>query len=262
MNHLRIGICGSTAHASQYSDAGFDYMEISVVGELMPEKPASDFAAVLNNIRCSSIPCCCANGFLPPDLKVCGDAVDRKRWFSYAENAFARAREVGVETIVFGSGGARRCPEEFSIASASEQILEFLLTIVPLTEKYGVTLVIEPLRKKECNMLTSVAVASTLVSRVNHPNIRLLIDSFHFLSDDLDTEAFFWGLPLITHVHVATVPNRRVPGFEECGLAGFLEILKKGGYRGRISFEGSIDDFKTDAGKCLDYLRNSWNSIS
>ena len=261
MKSLQIGICGNTVNASLYAAAGFDYMEISVAGELMPEKPASDFAPVLENIRSSCIPCSCANGFLPPDLKVCGSEIDRKRWISYVDNAFARAREAGVDTIVFGSGGARRCPEEFSVARASEQILEFLLTIAPLAEKHKVTLVIEPLRKKECNMLTSVAAAATLVSRVNHPNIRLLIDSFHFLTDDLNTEAFVWSLPLITHVHVATVPNRRVPGFEECALTEFLEILKKGGYRGRISFEGSIDDIKTDARKCLDYLRNSWNAL-
>ncbi len=262
MKDLKIGICGTTANASLYAAAGFDYLEISVAAELMPEKSAADFAATLKNIRSSSLPCCCANGFLPGDLKVCGSGIERKRWISYADNAFARAREAGVDTIVFGSGGARRRPDEFPVAKASEQILEFLLTIAPLAEKHAVTLVVEPLRKKECNMLTSVAAASTLVSRVNHPNIRLLIDSFHFLSDDLDTEAFVWSLPLIAHTHVATVPNRRVPGFEECRLAEFLEILKKGGYCGRISFEGNIDDFNTDAAKCLDFLRNSWNAIA
>lgn len=261
MKRLKIGICGNASKAGLYAEAGFDYMEISVAGELMPEKPASEFAGVLHDIRSSSMPCCCANGFLPPDLKVCGSEINRKRWISYAEIAFSRAVQAGVDTIVFGSGGARRCPEGFSAASASEQILDFLLTIAPLAEKHGVTLVIEPLRKKECNMLTSVATASTLVSRVNHPNIRLLIDSFHFLTDDLDTEGLVWSLPLITHAHVATVPSRRVPGFEECGLTQFLEILKKGGYQGRISFEGSIDDFKTDAEKCLDYLRSSWAAI-
>lgn len=255
-------MCGKLEDASIFADAGFDYLEIGVVSKLIPEKPASEFAEALNEIRSSPLPCPCANGFLPIDLKVCGEEIDPKRWPSYAESAFARAAEAGVDTIVFGSGGSRRCPEGFSVARASEQILDFLLTIAPIAEKYGVTLVLEPLRKHECNMLNSVATASTLVSRVNHPNIRLLVDSFHFLTDDLDTEGLVWSMPLIRHVHIATVPNRRVPGFEECGLMEFLRILKRGGYCGRISFEGRIEDLKAESIQCLDYLRNTWNAAS
>src|SRR5262249_25937777 len=51
--------------------------------------------------------------FLPATLKVTGPAIDRDRQHAYVEKAFDRLARLGVEVVVFGSGGARRVPDGF-----------------------------------------------------------------------------------------------------------------------------------------------------
>lgn len=249
----RFGICCNPEDTAVYADAGYDYFECSLAWFLCV---SDDYR---ERMKAAVLPCRVANGFLPGDLKITGENIDRKRIADYVEMAVSRAAEFGIETIVFGSGGARQCAPGFPVERAAVQILDFVQSITPVLEKYGVTLAVEPLSASDCNIIQSVGAGAALVNRVAHPRVKLLTDSYHFYSENDSLESLVWSLPILQHIHVATNPSRLAPGMEEFDLAPFLNVLKNGGYSNRISVECHPSaDRRREAEASIALLRKIW----
>jgi len=123
-----------------------------------------------------------------------------------------------------------------------------------------VTIVIEPLNCGECNIINTVAEAMKYVAVVGHPNLRCLVDSFHFWLEDEPLENLREAVPAIAHVHVADKVGRTAPG--ESGQSDyrpFFRVLKDGGYDGLISVEAKDFDVAPSGRKVLEFLRKQWN---
>ena len=208
----------------------------------MPSEPVSSFRSALRALQNTDLPFVALNCFLPGNIKVTGPDADMRILENYATTVLQRAEEAGIQTIVFGSGGARAVPDGFDHTTARRQILDFCGMLGPLAARHGVTIVIEPLRKKETNTLNTVSESAALVRELDHPNIRLLVDSFHILWDGDCLDHIVANGDLIRHVHVATVPERLPPGMEECDLRPFFQALIRAGYNWRISIEATIKD--------------------
>lgn len=69
----------------------------------------------------------------------------------YVEKALYRASQLGVEFIVFGSGPAKAVPEGFPMEVAWKQLVDLLRVMDTAAKKHSITIVIESLRKQECN---------------------------------------------------------------------------------------------------------------
>ncbi len=239
---MQFGICGGPDLAVTAREAGYDYWEWSVPGLLKPLEDDKAFASSLKAARDTGLPCPVLNLFLPGSHKVTGPAVDMVLLRHFVSVTFARALEAGVTHIVFGSGGARAVPEGFDHATATGQIVEFLKMAGPVAGKNGVTIAVEPLNPKDCNILTTVAEGAAVVREANHPAVRLLVDSYHMLRSDNEPADIEKNGRLFVHTHVATKDNRLMPGAEACDLAPFFHALVHGGYNGRMSFEGKCDN--------------------
>lgn len=256
MSKISFGVCCAPEKASIFADAGFDFFEPSVYSFLMKDE---DY---LKKVKASPIPCHCCNGFIGGDIKLTGVELDKNKTFEYVETALKRTAECGVKKIVFGSGGARRCPDGFPMEKAASQLLEFVREAAPLFEKYGVTMVVEPLCTAECNIINSVAAGAALVNAANHNSIKLLADSYHFYKSDNELDALTWSVPLLRHIHIATMPARLGPGMEEWDFTEFFSVLKHGGYEGDISVEGAWgDDPASIAPKAVEILHKTWDQI-
>ena len=72
-----------------------------------------------------------------------------------------------------------------------------------------VTIVVEPLNRRECNVFTSVGECAEYVRQVDHANLRLLVDAYHWLLDNDSYQSIIRYGPLIKHVHIATEANRK-----------------------------------------------------
>ena len=253
--NMQYGVCGGPEIARAASRAGFDYVEMGVGSLLKPREDPASFAAALKGARAAGLPCPTNNSFVPGDLKITGENVDPAALKQYVTTAFQRAQEAGVRVIVFGSGGARRIPDGFDRARARQQIVEFLRMLAPIAAEHGVTVAIEPLCRKECNVLNTVRECGEMAREVNHPAVRLLVDSYHLLIDRDSVEDIVRYGDLLAHVHIATVPNRFAPGLEECDLQPFFDALAKAGYTGRVSIEGKIPDPPNDLPKALSVMK-------
>jgi sugar phosphate isomerase/epimerase len=231
------------------------FVERTVGDLLKPREDPASFAVALEETRAAGLPCPVLNVFVPGDLKITGENADPAALKQYVTTAFERAQEAGVRVIVFGSGAARRIPDGFDRDRAHGQIVEFLRMLAPIAARHGVTVAIEPLCRRECNVLNTVRECGEMVREVNHPAVRLLVDSYHLLIDRDSIEDIVRYGDLLAHVHVATVPNRFAPGLEECDLQPFFDALAKAGYTGRVSIEGRIPDPPNDLPKALSVMK-------
>ena len=254
---MKFGVCTGIENAKALKTAGFDFVELFVQGHLIPEKEEAEFLPIFEKIKMMELPSLAANGFLPGHLKVTGPEYNERRLTRYVENACGRALRAGISRIVFGSGGARQIPDGFSREEAEAQLVEFGKLAAHVAAACGVLIVVEPLNKAECNVLTSVGESAKYVRKVNKPSFRLLVDAYHFMKDDNDFDALTDAVPLLSHVHIATQPNRKAPGIEPTDFSRFFKALKAGGYDGTVSIEGGWNDIAKEAPAALKALREA-----
>ncbi len=233
-------------------------MELNVQGHLVPEGSQDEFHVTRSEIEQCPLPCSAANCFVPGHLKITGPDADLAALESYVKTACERAEQVGIQAIVFGSGGARAIPEGVARDTAYRQLLDFGRMTAPIAEQHNIVIVVEPLNTSECNVFTSVRECGDYVRDVGHPAIRLLVDGYHVAKDNDNLADITAYGSLIRHVHLATYASRRAPGLEECDFGPFLRALKDGGYAGRISIEGGWDNVEENAKQAYAVLAESW----
>lgn len=239
---MQFGVCGDPNVAVAAAKASYDFAEWAVGELLKPREPYEAFQKTLEELLDQGVHYPVLNCFIPGDLKITGPDADIPALQIYVKTVFERAEKAGVEIIVFGSGKARRIPDGFDKEAAHTQIVSFCSMVAPIAYEHGITVVVEPLNKAECNVLLKVAECAELVREVSHPAFRLLVDAYHLMLDHDSYEDIVANADLISHGHIATVPNRLAPDAESCDFTAFFESLLKGGYDGRISIEARIED--------------------
>jgi len=253
---MKLGVCGDPQNSQVLAEAGFEYVELNVQSHLKPLEDESVFAAELERIRSSALPTPVANVFVPGSLKISGPEADLAALEAYVRVVFARARRAGIQTIVLGSGGARRIPEGYDRGAAWQQLVAFGKMIGPLAQAHDIVIVVEPLNQQECNVLTSVGESGRYVEDVNHPAVRLLVDAYHWAKDDHSEEDIVAYGHLLRHVHIATVSSRLAPGLEPCDFTAFFRALGKTGYDGLISIEARWSDLSLEAAGAYQALKH------
>ena len=249
---MRFGCCCSIEQAEVAHAAGFDYIECTVVS-LLPEATEPMFAPVLEKYQAAPVPVAACNVFLPGDLKVVGPDVEWPRVETYVRTALRRVRLIGANLVVFGSGKARMVPEDFARADAEAQLVDFLQLVGDVAQAHAMTVVIEPLNRKESNILNSVAEGVALAERVNRPAIRVLADFYHMDEEQEELRALLDYKDWLAHIHVADT-GRRAPGTGSYPYAQFVELLDQAGYDGMVSIECRWEEFAAEAGPACRFL--------
>jgi len=256
---MQWGVCGGPDMAAVAAKAGYDYVETTVAGLLKPREDEAAFQEALAGFRAVGLPCPAVNCFIPGDLSITGPEVDMQALTDYVTITCQRARAAGLEIIVFGSGGARRIPEDFDRAAAGEQLIAFGKMVGPIASEAGITIAVEPLNVTECNVLVAVGESADYVHQVDHPAVRLLVDGYHWAKDADSAEDIVESGPLLVHTHVATKANRLAPGAEpDDDLAGFFTSLRQSGYDSRCSVEGRIPEPEAELPPALALMKSLW----
>ena len=241
--------------------AGYDFSECYLDQILVLSEEEIDFL-----VRCKaegSFHLEVANCFIPGSLPICAGE-KREELRAYVECVMARMQKLGIDTVVFGSGGARRVPEGMIYADAIAEIERFLIMCNEVAQKFGVTVVIEPLCHRVCNCLPTVAECGDLARKIDLPYVKLLADSFHAYVEEEDLNHIFQYKDILRHVHISEMPTQVIPGREGGGRPGredgvyltkFMEQVKKSGYDGRVTVECLYLDFAQEirAGRAFLY---------
>ena len=127
--------------------------------------------------------------------------------------------------------------------------------------KAGTRILLEPLNRGEAWFLRQLSDAAAICKDVNHPGICMMGDFYHMgIEEPCDYAAFLSCRNYLHHVHLASRPNRKQPGYDpnDDFRPGF-KALKEIGFQDYCSFECGIEG-KPDVEipKTMEYLRIQW----
>jgi len=251
-----LGVCTGAGNVPLLRSAGLDYVEVGVRRFLKPDRPEAEFAENRKLATKLDIPVRAGNGFLPGSLKCTGPAADHDAVLAYSKIAFARAEQVGLEYVVFGSSGARTPPDGFDHHQAELQLVALLAKMAPLAEKHGVTICLEPLNRGETDFVNTVKQGTRLASAVQHPRVRLVADIFHMLREDEGPKAIRDAGELIAHMHIAEKAKRTSPGVDGDDFTPYFRALAEIGFDGGISIECGWKDMARQLPVAVETLRD------
>ena len=247
---MLFGVCvgNDLKSVKELKELGYDFFEGSAGQTLMPTKDGDDWKRQRDAILAAGLPLRCCNGFLPGEFRLTGHNAAWDKPLAYAEKVCRRADEVGMQYVVFGSGGARQVPRADKKKPASpddikrgfEQFTGFCEKLAARIADCKMTVVIEPLRPKECNLINYVWESLQIVEKIGSPRIQQLADLFHMAEGGEKPESIVKAGALLKHCHVATPGGRKAPGLEAPGvLLDYFKALRDIGYTGGVSCECS-----------------------
>lgn len=107
--------------------------------------------------------------------------------------------------------------------------------------EHGVTLVVEYLNRFELYLVNCAADAAALVREVDHPNCRLMYDTFHAHIEEKDPRtAISSCADVLVHFH-ASENDRGTPGSGQVDWDGTFAALREVGYDGWVVVEAFGD---------------------
>jgi len=227
----------SRGMAPEFAAAGFGYLELSMTGELVPDKPEEAFLPNLERLKALPIPCPMMNGFLPGNgPRMVGPEADLPALLRWVQVAFPRARRAGVGLITVGSGAARRIPKDFEPAKAREQFSKAMAAVAAVARDNALTLAVENLNSGETNLGTTVAETLAMLEAAG-PDVKLTADLYHMLRVNDPAAELRKAAGRLVHVHVAENKGRLAPGTGGEDFRPHLAVLREMGYKGSFSFE-------------------------
>ena len=249
---MRIALCNEVLDGMalerqcEYAAAlGYDGLEIAPFTlSTSPEKiSTADAAKIRATVEASGLVVTGLHWLLvkPEGLSLTDpDAAVRTRTLAVITHLIGLCAELGGAVLVHGSPKQRQIAPGETHAIALARLQDGLAQVALAAARVGVIYCIEPLSRRETELVNTIAEAAELVRSIDHPNLRTMIDcSAAGLTetDSIPSLIERW-LPtgLIAHVQVND-PNRRGPGQGDMQFAPILAALKRHGYDGTVAVE-------------------------
>jgi len=188
------------------------------------------------------------------------DEAVRAKTVDYLADLTNLCADLGGSIMVFGSPKQRNVCEGLTYDQAWDYAVQTLRKAVPLMEKRGVTLCLEPLSPEETDFLNTADEAAKLIAEIDSPNFQLLLDVKAMSSEPTPIpEIIRANASIVKHFH-ANDANKRGPGFGDTDFGPIAAALKEIDFEGWVSVE--VFDFTPDpvtiATKSMDYLRRAF----
>lgn len=175
-------------------------------------------------------------GTMPGDFGL-GALPGRQAEFrSGFDQALVYAVEAGIGAIHVMAGVV---PVERR-AEARETFLANLRAILPAAEQAGITLLLEPINRKDRPgyFYDHIDEAISLISALDHPALKVMFDCYHVGTTEGDVLArLAAAMPHIGHIQIAAVPSRAEPDEGTLDYAEIFVEIDRLGYRGWVGAE-------------------------
>jgi 5-keto-L-gluconate epimerase len=169
--------------------------------------------------------------FSDPRQEIRARTVERVRGHIEFAAEIGSAVTIGILSGKLGSGTAE------GRLRLRTQALESLVEVCGLARRGGVTILLEPLNRYECDYINTLADVVKVADEIGAPNLKLLADTFHMNIEEEDLAASLKAAkPLLAHVHLADT-NRQVLGHGHLDGTAVLSALAEIGYQGFLAFE-------------------------
>lgn len=179
------------------------------------------------------------------------DTAVHKQCFDYLDKCFELCHALDA-TFVAGPmyssvGKARMVPPE-QRRREWDLAVKNLHTVCQQASQQGLMIALEPLNRFESDLVNTAADVMRLVTDINHPAAKVLLDGFHMSIEEKDIgEAITLAGDKLLHVQVSE-NYRGIPGTGQTPWHQLKEGLEKIGYQGVVSIESFTPDVKELAG--------------
>lgn len=118
-----------------------------------------------------------------------------------------------------------------------DKLVEHLRGLSDLASKFRMNIFLEPVNRYESPVFNRIEQISHLISKVNHPALKILADFFHMnIEESSIEESLYKYSSLIGLIHLSD-NNRFPPGEGNIDFRRLLKCLKKIRFKGYMSFE-------------------------
>ena len=250
-----IGVVQEVENDELLGEIGFRVLVEGTPKLLSPREVSEEaFAARLPELTALEVPLYACNLFIPADLKVVGPEVDEEAVLAYVDTVLERAQRMGLTLITWGSGGSRSVPEGFERDTARQQFIAMAGKVAEVAARYDMILALENLNSTECNFITTLAEALSVVKAVDHPHFRLCVDIYHMLKEGESAESIAGSKDYAVYCEVAEREGRAPPGFHGDDFTPYFTALKQEGYTGKVVIECRWRDLEQQGPAALAYL--------
>ena len=161
----------------------------------------------------------------------------RQAWLDGLKASCAAAARVGSKRLLTQVGNDTGAPR----AQLHQNIVTTLKMAVPILEKAGITLMVEPLNilyEHKGYYLWSAVEGFEIIREVDHPQIRLIYDIYHQqVMEGNIINSIVNNLPLIAHLHAAGHPGRIDLQYGESDYRNIWKRVDEAGYTGACGLE-------------------------
>ena len=166
------------------------------------------------------------------------DPVMRQKTADYFLELIRLCADLGGHFMVLGSPLQRNILPDVTHEQAFDYAADVLQKAVPMLEKCGVQIALEPLSPKETNFLTTAAETVQLIEKIGAPHrIALHLDCKAMCSEEISIpELIRANREHMIYFHLND-PNLQGPGFGELDLVPIMKALVEVGYQGWASVE-------------------------
>lgn len=247
---------GLRERAKLVKDLGYDGIEL---GPEWLDQPVDSLRQTLDGTGVAVSAIVGSLQLLNPDPKLRAEAIELDR------SRLRMAKDLGadcvIEVPVFG-------PNRFTDISPvmSPKQVEDELLVAGLKQLAGaaaeneVTLLLEPLTRKETHYMNLQEHGAAIVERTGSPLMGLLSDFYHMQMEERDVAVTLDRYGKYTrYVHLADGAKRTEPGSLPFDYRPGFHALKKWNYRGWLTVEsGATDTPEAALRRALRYLKQQW----
>ena len=232
--------------------------------ELGPEYLGMGVDGIRSRLRDSGIRVSAIVGSLKlldpdPEVRAEGVKLDRDRLRMAAELGASGVIEVPIfGPCRLGSGPEAECREK-----EDQLLVEGLRQLVSDTERTGVTLLLEPLTRKETHFMNLQGHGGRIIEEVGGGKFGLLSDFYHMQMEEENVAGTLerWG-KFTRYVHMADGEARTEPGSLPFDYRPGFSALKAHRYSGWLTIEsGATDSPEAALKRAREYIIRQWQEV-
>ena len=214
-------------------ETGFDGVEIPLFeGD---EAHYRKIGAELNNLGLGCTAVTVATAEANP---ISADAAVRQKGLDHIRWAIACAAALGSDLLC---GPFHSALGVFSGTGPTDEekkrAADVLRQAADSAQAANVRLALEYLNRFECYFLTTAADTKAFVTQIDHPNLRMMYDTFHANIEEKDISSTIAAVAdAVIHVHVSE-NDRGTPGTGHVHWSETFRALRKSGYDGWLTIE-------------------------
>jgi sugar phosphate isomerase/epimerase len=184
--------------------------------------------------------------------------LDRRR----LRMAKALGADCVIEVPVFGPNRFVDISPIMTAREVEEKLLVAgLKQLIDDVRETGITLLLEPLTRKETHFINLQSQGVDIIEAVGAPGFKLLSDFYHMQLEEKDIGETLGRYGKYTaYVHLADGEKRTEPGSLPFDYRPGFRALKKWGFAGWLTVEsGATDNPEAALGRALEYLKRQWS---